>query len=255
MDANPLNLVSQWQAQGILPVMAVTANGFSLTGGGKILTISADTDLDGAPPGASAWGGITGTLSNQSDLQAALDAKGTSNFNGTYAALTGKPTLGTAAATDATAYATAAQGALAGTALQPNGSAASLTGFPTLNQNTSGSAASLSAALSFANGGTTGLAAAPATTGAMTVNMTSSVITITPTGACTFNGSGGVAGQLVTFAITTSGTASFVLTWGTNFRKTGTLATGTTSARFFTVTFRCLSGSIWTEVSRTAVQT
>ena len=39
---------------------------------------------------------------------------------GAYADLSGKPTLGTAAATDATAYATAAQGALAGTALQPS---------------------------------------------------------------------------------------------------------------------------------------
>lgn len=118
MADNTLNILQQWQAQGIMPVMTVTETGFSLSGGGKVLTISADTDLDGAPPGAAAWGGITGTLSNQSDLQAALDAKGTSNFNGTYAALTGKPTLGTAAATDATAYATAAQGTKADSAIQ-----------------------------------------------------------------------------------------------------------------------------------------
>lgn len=39
--------------------------------------------------------------------------------SGAYADLTGKPTLGTAAATDSTAYATAAQGAKADTALQP----------------------------------------------------------------------------------------------------------------------------------------
>lgn len=38
---------------------------------------------------------------------------------GAYADLSGKPTLGTAAATDATAYATAAQGALADSAVQP----------------------------------------------------------------------------------------------------------------------------------------
>ena len=41
-------------------------------------------------------------------------------FDGTYANLTGKPTLGTAAATNANAYATAAQGLLADSALQPS---------------------------------------------------------------------------------------------------------------------------------------
>lgn len=40
-------------------------------------------------------------------------------FSGAYADLTSKPTLGTAAAQDATAFATAAQGALAATASQP----------------------------------------------------------------------------------------------------------------------------------------
>ena len=38
---------------------------------------------------------------------------------GAYSDLTGKPTLGTAAATASTDYATAAQGTLAGTAVQP----------------------------------------------------------------------------------------------------------------------------------------
>lgn len=109
--------------------------------------------------------------------------------------------------------------------------------------------------LPFANGGISGSAAAPATTGTMTVPMTSSIITITPTGNCTFNASGGVAGQIITFHITTSGTTSFTLTFGTNFRKTGTLATGTTSARFFSISFRCLDGTIWTEIARTASQT
>ena len=45
---------------------------------------------------------------------------GTSSFSGAYPDLTGKPTLGTAAATNTTAYATAAQGAKADTALQPS---------------------------------------------------------------------------------------------------------------------------------------
>lgn len=51
--------------------------------------------------GGTVWGGITGVLSNQTDLQAALDAKANSSsissvgFSGAYADLTGKPTLGT----------------------------------------------------------------------------------------------------------------------------------------------------------------
>lgn len=105
-------------------------------------------------------------------------------------------------------------------------------------------------------GGLLGSAALPATTGAMTANMAAArVLTITPTGACTFNASGGTAGHEVTFAITTSGASSFTLTWGTNFRKTGTLATGTTTARFFSVTFVCVNGTIWQETARTAAQT
>lgn len=44
------------------------------------------------PSGSSAsWGGVSGTLSAQTDLQAALDAKGTSNFNGVYSSLSGIP--------------------------------------------------------------------------------------------------------------------------------------------------------------------
>jgi hypothetical protein len=96
-------------------------------------------------------------------------------------------------------------------------------------------------------------AATPATTGAMTVPMPSGdgVITITPTGACTFNGTGGKAGARATFYITTSGASSFVLTWGTNFKTTATLATGVTTAKVFTVSFVCKDGTTWAETGRT----
>ena len=61
-------------------------------------------------------------------------------FSGAYNDLTGTPTLGTAAATDSTAYATAAQGALADSAIQPadlatvatTGAYSDLSGTPTL---------------------------------------------------------------------------------------------------------------------------
>jgi len=96
-------------------------------------------------------------------------------------------------------------------------------------------------------------AATLATTGTMTVNMNNSnVITITPTGACTFNASGGVAGQRQTFIVTTSGTVSYILTFGTNFKSAGTLTTGTTSGKVFCVDFVCKDGTTWTETGRTA---
>ena len=97
-------------------------------------------------------------------------------------------------------------------------------------------------------------AATSATTGTMTVNMTTPIITITPSGACTFNGSGGVTGQRATFVVTTSGVSSFVLTWGTNFKSTATLATGTTTAKIFAVSFLCTNGTQWIETGRTAAQ-
>lgn len=95
-------------------------------------------------------------------------------------------------------------------------------------------------------------AAAPATTGAMTTTMSGSVITITPTGDCTFNASGGTAGQRVSFIVTTSGTTTRNLTWGTNFKSTGVLATGAVDAKVFTVSFVCTNGTTWVETSRTA---
>lgn len=109
----------------------------------------------------------------------------------------------------------------------------------------------LSGVLPFSQGGIGGATATTATTGAMTVPMTSEIITITPTGAATFNATGGVAGQRITFVVTTSGTTSFTLTFGTNFRAASTLATGTTTAKKFAINF-LFDGSTWIETGRTA---
>ena len=60
------------------------------TGGGNKRIICVDTGTAWAPfdsaAGAAAWGGITGTLSDQTDLQSALDAKSSTSHNhaGTY---------------------------------------------------------------------------------------------------------------------------------------------------------------------------
>lgn len=73
--------------------------------------------------GSATWGTIGGTLANQTDLQTALNAKAATASlaavatSGAYGDLSGRPTLGTAAATATTDYATAAQGTKADAAL------------------------------------------------------------------------------------------------------------------------------------------
>lgn len=88
-------------------------------------------------------------------------------------------------------------------------------------------------------------------TGTFDVRMTNPVITLTPTGDCTLNAVGGSAGDLVTFAVTSAGTTSYTVTFGTNFKSTGTLATGTVDAQLFTALFQCLDGTTWAELART----
>jgi VCBS repeat-containing protein len=95
---------------------------------------------------------------------------------------------------------------------------------------------------------------APATTGTMSIASSTSINTvvgIVPSGACTFNAPAGIAGQIMVFSITTSGTSSYNLNWNTNYKSTGTLATGTVTAKTFTVTFVCADGTTWHEISRT----
>ena len=96
-------------------------------------------------------------------------------------------------------------------------------------------------------------AATSATSGTITTAMTSAaqtVFTITPTDNCTFNASGGTAGARMTFVITTGGTVSRDLTFGTNFKSQGVLATGTVAGKVFTVTFVCTNGTVWVETGR-----
>ncbi len=218
--------IKQWLANNLK-----TINGSNLWGGTNMVITGVDTTIHSTKANVQK---IKDSL--QANINLKANASAISNIDNTSDL--NKPI--------STAEQTALNGKLA-----TNGSAASLTNFPTLNQNTSGTAAGLSTPLSFANGGIGSGAATSATTGTMTVSMTTEIITITPTNACTFNASGGVMGQRVTFVITTSGVSSFVLTWGTNYRTTGTLATGTTTAKIFCVTF-LYNGSLWLETNRTA---
>jgi hypothetical protein len=76
------------------------------------------------------------------------------------------------------------------------------------------------------------------------------VATITPTGAMTLSPSV-VPVRALKLVITTSGTASYTITFGTNFKSSGTLATGTVSGKAFVVDF-IGDGTTYYEVSRSA---
>jgi len=74
----------------------------------------------------------------------------------------------------------------------------------------------------------------------------------TPGEAETINATtGGRAGQVIRVQILTSGVSSFNLTFSTNFLATGVLATGTTTAKTFQLTF-VSDGTKFVEQSRTA---
>jgi hypothetical protein len=76
-------------------------------------------------------------------------------------------------------------------------------------------------------------------------------VQVTPTGTATFTSTVPAAGIRSTIMILTSGASSFTITFGTGFRTTGTLATGTTTARYFMLSF-ISDGTVLVETSRTA---
>lgn len=77
----------------------------------------------------------------------------------------------------------------------------------------------------------------------------------TPTQAETINvTSPGKPFELLVFLIDAVGGSSFTVTFGTNLRSTGTLATGTSTGKRFLVAFMS-DGTTWSEFTRTAAQT
>lgn len=76
------------------------------------------------------------------------------------------------------------------------------------------------------------------------------VFTSGPTGDMTINAASGLRGARVTLVITTVNTTPRTLTFGTNFKSTGTLSTGSASGKVFTISF-IGDGTNLNEVSRT----
>lgn len=99
------------------------------------------------------------------------------------------------------------------------------------------------------------LSAALATTNPVDIGTSlnaGNAVSYTPTQDATINlASVPVGLQEFSLIITTSGVSSFTITFGTNFKTTGTLATGTVSGKVFVIKFVC-NGTTCIEVSRTA---
>jgi hypothetical protein len=76
------------------------------------------------------------------------------------------------------------------------------------------------------------------TTGAVSLDPSlGDVFTITPTGNVTLNAAATPANARITIFVTTSGTSSFNITFGTGFISAGVLPTGTVSGKTFAISF------------------
>jgi len=76
------------------------------------------------------------------------------------------------------------------------------------------------------------------------------VVKVTPNATATFTTTVAPAGATASIIIVTSGTTSYTITFGTGFLTTGTLATGTVTAKTFVVNF-VSDGTTMIETSRT----
>jgi hypothetical protein len=80
-----------------------------------------------------------------------------------------------------------------------------------------------------------------------------SIFQLTPGEDETLTASGFENGERVFLVVLTSGTTSRTLTFGTGFKSTGTLATGTTSGKYFVLSFVVVN-DLLIETSRTTAQ-
>lgn len=90
------------------------------------------------------------------------------------------------------------------------------------------------------------------TTGTVSLDPTlGNLFTCIPSASITaLNAASVPTGELIYIVFTTSGTSSFVVTFNTNFKTTGTLTTGTVSGKVFTMAF-ISDGTNFNEISRT----
>jgi len=79
---------------------------------------------------------------------------------------------------------------------------------------------------------------------------TNSVVKVTPNATATFTTTVAPAGSRASVIIVTSGVTSYTITFGSGFLTTGTLATGTVTAKTFVIDF-VSDGTTMIETGRT----
>jgi hypothetical protein len=89
-------------------------------------------------------------------------------------------------------------------------------------------------------------AAAP---GSLSISATNTFVTVTPNATGTYTTTVPAAGTICYLMVVTSGVTSYTLTFGAGFRPQGTLATGTITARYFTIIY-VSDGTNLVEMSR-----
>lgn len=90
------------------------------------------------------------------------------------------------------------------------------------------------------------------TTGTVSLDPTlGQVFSITPSANVTLNSASVVSGQQISLIVLSSGTTSYSINFSNNFKTTGALSTGTTTAKNYTLDF-VSDGTLYYETSRTA---
>lgn len=223
----------QFNLSGLNAIGPFSRNGIEAVGV-QLREISNNVDLL-----ASTGTADGNTAPTQFAVKAYLEARytltsglATVGTTGAYTDLSGRPTLGTAAATDATAYATAAQGGLADSATQPgdlatvatSGAYGDLTGLPTLVTALNGlsdvTLTSVGAQDRLRHDGTGFVNAPPIlrsalgnATGATTINLNNAeFFTATATGAVTWTFSN-PRGDAAGFVLRLTNGGAFAQTW------------------------------------------
>ena len=224
---------------------------------GGAVTLNSGGALSGTFTGAHTYSGAV-TLSGGGSLSGTFT--GTPTFSGAIT-LSGTPSISTGASLAGTFTGTPTfSGAivLSGTPSISNGAAltGTFSGNPAFSGNSrfgGTSAATVAVDVTgavLATGNVTGGYNNPAAGTTAMAFGSYNVVKVTPNANATYTTTVPAAGTRLTLIVLTSGTSSYTITFGTGFKTTATLVTGTTTARYFMVSF-VSDGTNVLETSRT----
>jgi hypothetical protein len=193
------------------------------------LYVAAGASFFGGATTLNSGGALSGTFTGAPTLSGAVSLSGGGSLSGTF---TGTPTFSGAVV-------------LSGTPSISNGAAltGTFSGNPAFSGNSrfgGTSAATVAVDVTgavLATGNVTGGYSALANGATAMAFGSYNVVKVTPTANATYTTTVPAAGTRLTLIVLTSGTSSYTITFGTGFKTTGTLATGTVTARYFMISF------------------